>query len=149
METFCTFDLGLRPPERGVLHLLRAEVLQAPVGVLQECLRGAPGQGAGLEEGLLLLLVLVDELQHERHLVLLLLRLRGGARREPVVVALVLALKAVEDRAHLQRRRKKPGCEKKSLMPAGEISGKKEAFLFFFRPGEKVSRSFERVYVEM
>ena len=41
------------------------EVLQRPVGVLQEGLGRPPGQGAGLQEGLLLLLVLVDQLGDE------------------------------------------------------------------------------------
>ena len=41
------------------------EVLQRSVGVLQEGLGRPPGQGAGLQEGLLLLLVLVDQLGDE------------------------------------------------------------------------------------
>ena len=41
------------------------EVLQRPVGVLQEGLGRPPSQGAGLQEGLLLLLVLVDQLGDE------------------------------------------------------------------------------------
>ena len=41
------------------------EVLQASVGVLQEGLGRPPGQSAGLEEGLLLFLVLVDQLEDE------------------------------------------------------------------------------------
>ena len=41
------------------------EVLQRPVGVLQEGLGRPPCQGAGLQEGLLLLLVLVDQLGDE------------------------------------------------------------------------------------
>ena len=41
------------------------EVLQRPVGVLQEGLGRPPSRGAGLQEGLLLLLVLVDQLGDE------------------------------------------------------------------------------------
>ena len=41
------------------------EVLQRPVGVLQEGLGRPPCQGAGLQEGLLLLLVLVDQLSDQ------------------------------------------------------------------------------------
>ena len=41
------------------------EVLQRSVGVLQEGLGCPPGQGTGLQEGLLLLLVLVDQLGDE------------------------------------------------------------------------------------
>jgi len=59
-----TFHFGLRSSERRLL-LPVAKILQAPVGIFQEGLRGPARQGASLQEGLLLLLVFVDELQDE------------------------------------------------------------------------------------
>ena len=53
------------------------EVLQRPVGVLQEGLGRPPGQGAGLQEGLLLLLVLVDQLRDQRGAVVVAGRVPG------------------------------------------------------------------------
>jgi hypothetical protein len=45
---FLTFNFGLGPPEGGLLEGM-GEVLEAPVGVLQEGLCRTPGQGARLQ----------------------------------------------------------------------------------------------------
>ena len=58
-----TFNFGFRTSECRFIWM--SEVLQASVGVFQECLCSSPGQGAGLQEGLLLLLVLVDQLSDQ------------------------------------------------------------------------------------
>ena len=61
LEGSVTFHFGLRSSERRLL-LAVAEILKATIGIFQEGFGGPASQGAGLEEGLLLLLVLVDEL---------------------------------------------------------------------------------------
>ena len=102
---FRTFDFGLGSSEGGSLLLevvVVGEVLEAPVGVLQERLGGPPGKCARLEEGLLLLLVLGDQLLDEHDLVL---RVGGQRPRQPVVLALVLALQAVQHGANLMPKR--------------------------------------------
>ena len=82
------------------------EVLQASVGVLQEGLGRPPGQSAGLEEGLLLFLVLVDQLEDEGGPVVV----SAGVAAQPVVLPLVLPLQAVQYTAHLSS-----GCQWMSL----------------------------------
>ena len=50
-----------------MLLLTVAKILEAPVRVLQERLGCPPRQRAGLEEGLLLLLMFVDQLEDQSH----------------------------------------------------------------------------------
>ncbi len=47
-KVFLTFNFGLGPPEGGLLEGM-GEVLETPVGVLEEGLCRTPGQGARLQ----------------------------------------------------------------------------------------------------
>lgn len=84
-----TFDPGLGTGLTGAVIV----VLQAAVGVLEEGLGSAARQGAGFEECLFLLLVLVDKLHH--------VDAAAGATAAPVLVALILPLQAVQYAAYL------------------------------------------------
>ena len=59
-----TFDFGFWSPESGFVRM--REVLEAAIWILEERLRSAAGKSARLQEGFLLLLVLVDQLGDER-----------------------------------------------------------------------------------
>ena len=100
-----TLDFSLWASEGRLVGV--GEVLQASVGVLEEGLCRPSGQSAGLEEGLLLFLVLVDELEDEGGPVVV----SAGVAAQPVVLPLVLPLQAVQHTAHLSS-----GCQWMSVM---------------------------------
>ena len=100
-----TFDFGLRSFEGGLRRSWLSEKLQATIWVFEKGFRCPSGQSTGLQKGLFLFLMLANELCNESDFVNV--GARGQMFLQHVIFSLVLSLKTVKHRAHLEAKKKK------------------------------------------
>ena len=129
-----TFDFGLRSFEGGLRRSWLSEKLQATIWVFEKGFRCPSGQSTGLQKGLFLFLMLANELCNESDFVNV--GARGQMFLQHVIFSLVLSLKTVKHRAHLEA--KSEGKQKNII-----LLYQKWWFILFFPPkSNRISMHF-------